>query len=102
MIYAIEYLTKAVKKAREAKKLSQRALSRKIGMPQAQISKIENAAVDLKTSSLITLARALDMEVMLVPRKHVPAVTSFLKVSKQTGTNVPSQRPAYVLEDADG
>jgi len=102
MIYAIEYLTKAVKKAREAKKLSQRALSRKIGMPQAQISKIENAAVDLKTSSLITLARALDMEVMLVPRKHVPAVTSFLNVSKQTGTNVPSLRPAYVLEDADG
>ena len=43
-------------------------------MPQAHISKIENAAVDLKLSSLVELARVLGLELMLVPRRLVPAV----------------------------
>ena len=69
MACMLDYLTKALKKAREGKKLSQRALSRKVGMPQAQISRIEQSSVDLRTSTLIELARALDLEVVLVPRK---------------------------------
>ena len=58
MLYAVEYLAKALMGARKRKKLSQRALSKKVGMPQSQISRIENAAVDLQASSLIELARA--------------------------------------------
>ena len=98
MIYIVEYLTTALKKAREDKQLSQRALSRKVGMPQAQISKIENATVDLKTSSLIELARSLDLEVMLVPRKYMPAVKSLNNVSENDAT---TQRPAYSLNHSD-
>jgi HTH-type transcriptional regulator/antitoxin HipB len=98
MVYAVEYLAKALKKARGEKKLSQRALSKKVGMPQPQISKIENAAVDLQASSLIQLARALDLEVMLVPRKHVPAVTSLIRVSGAAGTDPQIPRPAYSLD----
>jgi len=104
MIYAIEYLAKALKKAREGKKLSQRALSQKIGMPQAHISKIENAAVDLQASSLIEMARALDLEVMLVPRKYVPAVNSLMNLSAPSSMEEEQAQPAYRLdaEDEDG
>lgn len=96
MIHAVEYLSKALKQAREEKRLSQRALSTRVGMPQAQISKIENAAVDMQASTLIALARALDLELMLVPRNAVPAVKSLAGVSNRTD-DMPS--PAYRLDD---
>lgn len=72
MSSAIEHLTKAIKAARQRSHLSQRALGRKVGMPQAQISKIENAAVDPKISTLVALARAVDLELTLVPRTDSP------------------------------
>jgi len=100
MVDEIEYLARALKKAREDKKLSQRALSQRIGMPQAHISKIENAAVDLRASNLIEMARALDLEVMLVPRKYVPAVTS-LTDRQKVKTEDYEQRPAYSLDEED-
>ena len=68
MVTAIANLTSALKQARQRSHLSQRALGRKVGMPQAQISKIENAAVDPKVSTLAALARAVDLELTLVPR----------------------------------
>ena len=43
-------------------------------MPQSHISKIEKGAVDLKLSSLVEIARALELEIKLVPRKALPAV----------------------------
>jgi transcriptional regulator with XRE-family HTH domain len=68
MVTAIANLTSALKQARQRSHLSQRALGRKVGMPQAQISKIENAAVDPKVSTLVVLAQAVDLELTLVPR----------------------------------
>ena len=79
MSYATEHIAKALKDARENKGLSQRALSEKAGVPQGHISKIENNAVDLRLSSLVSLARALDLELTLVPRKAVPAVQSITR-----------------------
>ena len=74
MTYSLEHIVGALKAAREEKGLSQRELSARAGVPQAHISKIENAAVDLKLSSLVELARVLGLELMLVPRSLVPAV----------------------------
>ena len=74
MTYSLEHIVGALKVAREEKGLSQRELSARAGVPQAHISKIENAAVDLKLSSLVELARVLGLELMLVPRRLVPAV----------------------------
>lgn len=98
MIYVVEYLAKTLKAAREGKKLSQRGLSKVVGMPQAQISRIENAAVDMKTSTLIELARALDLEVMLVPRRQVPAVKSIVGSAEQRASEPIPPRPAYALD----
>ncbi|GAB2712664.1 helix-turn-helix domain-containing protein [Halomonas garicola] len=76
MSFATEHLAERLKAAREAKGLSQRALSKLSGVPQSHISKIESHAVDLRISSLVTLAHALELELMLVPRQALPAVRS--------------------------
>lgn len=76
MNYATAEIAEALRKAREQKGLSQRALSACAGVPQSHISKIENNAVDLRLSSLTAIAHALDLELALVPRKAVPAVKS--------------------------
>lgn len=92
MKHVIEQMAQQLKSVREQKGLSQRDLSQKAGLPQSHISKIENAGVDLRVSSLIELARALDLELTLVPRKTVPAVQSIVRSSEPTprdkeGTN---------------
>lgn len=79
--YAIEPIATRLKVARQSKGLSQRDLSAKVGVPQSHISKIENGTVDLKLSSLIELARVLDLEITLVPRPLVPAVQSIARSS---------------------
>ena len=74
-----EHIAQRLKSSRRAKGVSQRALSARSGVPQGHISKIERGAVDLRVSSLIALARALDLELTLVPRKTVPAVNSLIR-----------------------
>jgi len=102
MNYATEHIPRELKKAREEKGLSQRELAGKVGVPQGHISKTENCAVDLRPSSLVALARALDLELALVPRKFLPAVKSltrgsFADVFPDTGLQVP--RPLYSLDE---
>lgn len=79
MTYAIEHIVRTLRNAREARGLSQRALSAKTGITQGHISNIENGAVDLRISSLVELARVLDLELELVPRKAVTAVHAIVR-----------------------
>lgn len=79
MKHEIEHIVEEIKRARARKSLSQRELSERSGIPQAQISKIENGTVDLRLSSLVAMARALELDVQLVPRKAVPAVKSVVR-----------------------
>ena len=81
MNYTIIHIANNLKAAREAKGLSQRALSKLAGVPQSHISKIENGFVDLRLSSLIELARVLGLELMLVPRMALPAIKSIARNS---------------------
>lgn len=75
----ISEVSRTLKAAREAKGLSQRALASMAGIPQSHISKIESAGVDLRISSLTQIARALGLELTLVPRKTLPAVRSIMR-----------------------
>jgi transcriptional regulator with XRE-family HTH domain len=72
--------------SREVKGLSQRELAGRAGLTQAQVSKVENGG-DLTISSLVELARALELELKLVPLKLLPAVESLARLSapKQPG-----------------
>ena len=78
MTYEIDEIVEGLKQARINKGLTQRGLSAKAGVPQSHISKIESGAVDIKVSSLIELARTLDLELMLIPRRHTTAVKSIV------------------------
>ncbi|HET6629076.1 MAG TPA: helix-turn-helix transcriptional regulator [Woeseiaceae bacterium] len=106
MSYATEYLATTLRIARKAKGLSQRALARLVGVPQGHISKIENGAVDLRVSTLVELARALDLELTLVPRASVPAVNSIVRSAAGADSAgrfamTTRVRPAYSVEEDD-
>jgi transcriptional regulator with XRE-family HTH domain len=79
MIPGAEGMATTLRNARENKGLSQRNLGAVSGVPQSHISKIEKGAVDLRLSSLVELARALDLELTLVPRSAIPAVQSIVR-----------------------
>ncbi len=72
-------LAKALMRSRRGKGLTQRELGVRLGLPQSHISLIEQGKVDLRLSSLIEMARVLDLEVALVPRQLVPAVRSLIE-----------------------
>lgn len=86
-----------IRSARKAKGLTQQQLGQRIGLPQSHISKIENGTVDLQLSSLVEIARALDLEVTLLPRQALPALSSILRAQETPD----KPRPAYRLEDDD-
>ncbi|PJI42177.1 helix-turn-helix transcriptional regulator [Ferrovibrio sp.] len=74
MGYVREDLIKRFRDKRVAAKISQRALSERSGLTQSHISQIETGSLDPGLSSFLQMARALDLELVLVPRKLVPAV----------------------------
>jgi transcriptional regulator with XRE-family HTH domain len=65
-----------IRSARQSSGLTQRELAERVGIPQGHISRIENAAVDVQVSTLIQIARALDLELVLLPRNALPAVAA--------------------------
>lgn len=94
--YKSEEIVESLRKARAAAGLSQRALSAKAGVAQSHVSEIENGSKDPGLAKLIDVARALDLELVLVPRKMLAAVQSII------GPNEPERRsPAYALEEID-
>jgi transcriptional regulator with XRE-family HTH domain len=84
MTYATDEILHTLRAARERTGLTQRDLSSRIGVPQSHISKIESGGTDLRLSSLIELARALDYELVLVPRKLLPTVEAIVRNASST------------------
>lgn len=100
MTYTNDQILKALREARARKGFSQRELSTRSGVPQSHISKIESGGVDLRISSLIALARVLDLELFLAPKKSMPAIKSITR-SAVGEDDLKAASPAYSL-DGDG
>lgn len=96
MSAGIEEIAGSVREARIAKALTQKELGQRVGLPQSHISKIEKGTVDLKLSSLVEIARALDLEITLVPRKALPAVEGAVRAH---GTTVETSRAVSLLNE---
>lgn len=96
MSAGIEEIAAAVREARIAKALTQKELGQRVGLPQSHISKIEKGTVDLKLSSLVEIARALDLELTLVPRKALHAVEGAVRAH---GTTVETSRAVSLLNE---
>ena len=79
MSYQAEAFAQSLRQARLQKGWSQRDLSGKAGIPQAHISRIESGVVDVKVSTLVELARLLDLELVLAPRASLPAVEALIR-----------------------
>ncbi|CUB03578.1 helix-turn-helix domain-containing protein [Marinomonas fungiae] len=106
MSYVTEQILESLREARVRKGLSQRELSARSGVPQSHISKIESGSVDLRMSSLIALARVLDLELFVAPKKSFPAIKSIIRssqVSNNNGINDEAEQmpPAYQLDGED-
>ncbi len=115
MDHSVSHWVSQLKLARKRKGLTQAELGKKVGLPQSYISKVEGGSIDIRLSSLLEMARALELEPMLVPRQIIPAVQSLTRrhvtVHAITGEpavqgNAPKviARPAYALdeEETDG
>ena len=99
MTYLNDQLLKSLREARQRKGLSQRELSARSGVPQSHISRIESGEVDLRVSSLVALARVLELELELVPKEAVPAVQSIVR--RSVNSDDAPARPAYSLDEVD-
>ncbi len=99
MSYSLAEIGDALRTSRLQLDKSQRDLSELTGISQARISLIENGAVDLRTSTLQELARSLDLEVVLVPRRTVEFVTA---LARDANEDTDEDTPLYQLDDTDG
>ena len=110
MDHSVSHWIEQLKLARKRKGLTQAELGRKVGLPQSYISKVEGGSIDIRLSSVLEMARALELEPMLVPRQIVPAVQSLTR-SQVTEHPKPAEptvqgnapkvvvRPAFALDE---
>jgi len=89
-------LFEVLREARLNSHLSQQELARKLGVRQRQISDLERAAMDPRLSTIQNVARALDLELTLIPRRLISAVEGLQRASVG-----PTKRPMYALGDDD-
>jgi transcriptional regulator with XRE-family HTH domain len=93
MAYQSESLIAQAREVREASGVSQRALSERAGLTQSHISQIESGKMEPGLSSFVDLTRALDLEVMLVPKKLVPAVLGLVKTQAKPDMHIHAGQP---------
>jgi len=98
LITGLEEAAASIRRARQDKGLTQGELGSRVGLPQSHISKIENGTVDIQISSLIELARALDLEVKLVPREALPAIEGSVKAANANRTTADVSRAISKLQ----
>ncbi len=86
-------LSSILREARLKKQLSQQDLAGKLGLGQRQISDLERATIDPRLSTIQNVARVLDLEVMLIPRRLITVVVGLLRAGGD------ANRPLYSLGD---
>ncbi|MGB4974883.1 MAG: helix-turn-helix domain-containing protein [Cyclobacteriaceae bacterium] len=77
-------IMREIRRSRESEGISQTELSRRVGIPQSHISKIESGAVDIQLSSLEQIARGLGYEVRLIPKSLLSSVERQVESAQKT------------------
>lgn len=77
---------------RHQRGISQSELGQLVKMPQSHIARIERGLTDVRLSTLTEIARALDLEPMLIPKHLVPAVRYMIDAPQQ-----PSMAPPKLV-----
>jgi transcriptional regulator with XRE-family HTH domain len=89
-------LLEALRTARNAKHWTQAELAGRLGLHQRQISDLERGTVDPRLSTVRNVARALNLELTLVPHHLIPVVDALVR----GGADEPA-RPLYSLAAED-
>ncbi|WP_176086544.1 helix-turn-helix transcriptional regulator [Martelella sp. HB161492] len=85
-----------LRQARLAAGLTQEALASRAGISRPRYRDIETGSAAARTTTLINVARALGLEMMLVPQAVVPAVLALIEPDDD------NDRPAFLaLPDED-
>lgn len=95
-----ELMAETIRQARLQKGWSQRELSARSRMPQAQISRLETGRIDPQVSTLVELARTLDLDLQLVPRTAVAAVSAAVRSAEQRSEQRASRELLAKLQHA--
>lgn len=94
IICKMSKILESLKHFRKLKGVTQEELSKKTGIPQSHISKIENGNIDIRVSSLEEISRLLDMEVMLIPRTLVSVIEAMMYEKRP-------ERPAWIPDEGE-
>ena len=82
-----------LRKARLAAGLSQQAIAQRANISRPRYRDIEAGTAAARATTLVNVARALGMEMMLIPQAMVPAVQSMLEPADGD-----DDRPAFTSE----
>lgn len=94
----MNHLIEQLRLARKDEGITQRELSARTGLTQSNISLIENGSTEPGLKTVVQLARALNLELMLVPKRYVPAVTGIIRQQSQSSTLTPEAGAAVLAE----
>lgn len=98
MNHNVTELIEQLRATRLAQGLSQRELGERIGLPQSNIARFESGGTDPSLSKMLELARALDLELKLVPRRALPAIAATLRAHElEIATNDATSRALYSI-----
>ncbi|MDE0422960.1 MAG: helix-turn-helix transcriptional regulator [Gammaproteobacteria bacterium] len=68
-----------LRNARKARRMSQREMERRTGIHQARLSRIEKGQVEPKLSEAVQMARAVELDFVLAPRRALLAVLGVIR-----------------------
>ena len=96
-------IIQAFRARRKALGLTQRETARRSGIKQYLVSRFESGQ-DLRLSTLLKLAQALDLELLPVPRENAAKVQSLLQVKREPplSPKLPSLLERYHVKDDEG
>jgi transcriptional regulator with XRE-family HTH domain len=98
MNYKAEDLALQLRQARENAAMSQRDLSARSGVTQSHISQIESGKLSPGIGTMIDIGRALDLELVFIPKRSMSAVNSLIQdVPSRHGLTPESGRAALSL-----
>ena len=86
-------LRDVLRESRLNRHLTQEQLARKLGVHQRQISDLERSTIDPRLSTIQNVARALDLELMLIPRQLISTIEGLQRAAGSI------KRPMYALDD---
>jgi len=92
---AIHQLGRLLRDARRQAGLTQEQVAKRAGISRPRYRDIEQGDAAARATTLINVARALGMELMLIPQAMVPGVNALLRPSDD------EDRPAFTTDTDD-